>query len=241
MDINKKCKLFLTDVQLYDISSCHYQIIKRLGYNTSAIPVDDKLARNSYIGLMMRENPRLTGILRSITKSAIDEYLFVNDIKDHELITRQYDGFIVTRTLQETNLNLPLKWQASIIYMLISSDRKSFITLDSNHEVSIKGVPFRYKAIDKILGKLVKLNYGSMKSLFLGLQKIKEEVLHSNDPNLYCIPTSEGKSNVFLKGYGEIQISQSLVKIMDPNDIDRERYFEFYIRPFTESILIEYL
>jgi len=243
VNINKECKLFLRDVQLYDISSCHYQIIKRLGYNTSQIPVDDKLARNTYIGMMMRDNPRLAPILRSITTSTIDEYILINDIKPHEIITRQYDGFITTRVLDRNKITqgLPLEWQASIVYMLISSDRKSFLTLDANNEVSIKGIPFRYKAMDKMLERLIRLTSYPRTSLFIGMQELKNEILTSEDPTLYCIPTTEEKSNVFLKGYGEIQVSQTLVKIMDTSDIDKERYYEFYIRPFAESILIEFL
>lgn len=243
MNINKECKLFLRDVQLYDISSCHYQIIKRLGIDTSNIPVKDKLARNTYIGLMMRENPRLTKILRDITNSAINEHLLINDIKPHELITRQYDGFITTRVLDENKIKqgLPLSWQASITFMLISSDRKMYIALDSNNNISIKGVPFRYKAMDMMLRRLIILSSNTRSSLFIGLQKLKDEIFTSEDPNLYCIPTSEDKSNVFLKDYGEIQVSSTLVKIMDTSDIDKQRYYDFYIKPFTESILIEFL
>ena len=243
MNVNKECKLFLRDVQLYDISSCHYRIIKSLGYNTSQIPVDDKLARNTYIGLMMRENPRLTTILRSITTSTIDEYILINDIKPSEIITRQYDGFITTRVLNPSKITkgLPLDLQASIVFMLISSDRKTFLTLDANNDVSIKGIPFRYKAMDKMLERLIRLTSHTKKSLFIGLQELKNEILTSNNPYLYCIPTTEDKSNVFLKGYGEVQVSSTLVKIMDTSDIDKERYYEFYIRPFAESILIEFL
>lgn len=241
MNINKECKLFLRDVILYDISSCHYQIVKRLGYHVLEIPTHDKLARNTYIGLMMRENPRLTTILRSITTSTIDEYILKNNINPNDIIIRQYDGFITSKVLLETNLTIPLDLRASIVYMLISSDRKTFITLDSENNVTIKGVPFRYEAMDNMLKKIMSLNYGNKEALFKGLKKIKDEILFSNDPLIYCIPTGDEKHNVFLKGYGEVQISKSLIKVIDTNDIDKERYYEFYIRPFAESILIEFL
>ena len=241
MNINKGCRLFLRDVFLYDITACHYQIIQRLGYYVKDVPTHDKLARNTYIGLMMRENPRLVTILRSITSSTIDEYLLKNNISDDNIIIRQYDGFISTKILRETNLTIPIDLKASLVYMLISSDRKAFMTLDSNNNVTIKGVPFRYEAIDDMLKKLMFLNYGNKEYLFKGLQKIKDEILLSEDSSLYCIPTVDETSNVFLKKYGEIQISNSFAKIMDSKDIDKERYFEFYIRPFTESILIEFL
>lgn len=241
MNINKSCKLFLRDVQSYDISSCHYEIVKRLGYNLSKIPKDDKLKRNIQIGLMMKENPRLTNTLRSITESTISEYLVVNNIKEDDIIIRQYDGFITTKSLRETNLGLPLDLRPLITYMLISVDRNWYITIDVNNEVSIKGVPYRYEKIDKLYEKLIKINFASKREVFKSLQKIRDEIFYSRDSSLYCIPGGERKYTIFLKNYGEAEVSSTMVKVMDTDDIDKERYFDFYLRPFTESLSIEFL
>jgi hypothetical protein len=73
------------------------------------------------------------------------------------------------------------------------------------------------------------------------MQNIKEEILNSKNPLLYCIPSGENKFNIFLKKYGQFEISDSMAKIIDTDDIDKERYFEFYIRPFFESIVIEFI
>ena len=65
--------------------------------------------------------------------------------------------------------------------------------------------------------------------------------MSSDDPFLFGIPTKSGKTNVFLKGYGELEISETTLKIMDTGDIDKERYFQFYIQPFTKSIVFEFV
>ena len=56
---------------------------------------------------------------------------------------------------------------------------------------------------------------------------------------MFGIPVKTGKFNIFLLGYGELEVSQSTLKIMDTDDVDRERYFKFYIEPFTKSIVYE--
>ena len=240
MDIDKSCKLFLKDVFLYDISACHYTIIKRLNYNISNIP-DGKFERNKYIGILMRENPRLTSALRSITESVIDEYIAVNNVKDDELILRQYDGIITTRPLYKTDLSIPIDFRNSLRYLIISSHRKWYVAVDANEEVLIKGIPHRYEEMDDIYKRLLNMNYLSNSDIFKNLQKIKDEVLSSEDASLYCIPVDGDKCNVFLKEYGEVGISKGMIRILDTSDIDRQRYFDFYIRPFTESICIEFL
>jgi hypothetical protein len=229
LNINKKCRLFLTDIRSYDISSCHYQIIKRLGFDVSKIPIDDKLERNKQIGIMMKENNRLINILRSITESTISEYLLENNIKENDIIIRQYDGFLTPKKVSRKNLHLPLDERPTIQHMIISIDRRKYISIDINNKVSIKGVPFKYNKINNIFAKLIRTNFAIKSQIFSNLQKIKEEILYSNDSGLYCIPTTEGKSNVFLRGYGETQISNNIIKMLDTKDIDKQKYFDFYI------------
>ena len=78
MQLNENLNLILKDIFLYDIEACHYTIMKNLGYDMSKIPYENKLERNTQIGKMMRENPRLTSILRKTTESTIDEYILKN-------------------------------------------------------------------------------------------------------------------------------------------------------------------
>ena len=65
--------------------------------------------------------------------------------------------------------------------------------------------------------------------------------MSSNNPKLFGVPLKNGKVNIFLKGYGEMEISPQTLKIIDINDIDKDRYFKFYIEPFTKSIVTEFV
>jgi len=241
MELNKSTGLLLRDVYSYDISSCHYMILQRLGYDLSNIEKDDKLKRNIQIGLMMKENPNLTTLLRGTTESLISDYLHKNNITENDLIIRQYDGVIVKKPMPINNVHMPLELRDKFEYMLLSIDRKMYIALtEYTNKVTIKGVAHKYPAMNEIYKKILKINFGSKVAVFRSLQKIKDEVFHTTDSSLFAIPTIKDKCNVFFKYYGEIQISSRMVKILDPSDIDRQRYYDFYIRPFTESLIIEF-
>lgn len=242
MKINTIYRLFLRDVYSYDISACHYNILKKHNINISHLDKDNKKERNIQIGKMMRDNPRITSLLRNTTNSLIDEYIMVNEIKDNEIILRQYDGIITTKVLFTTDLNnMPLDYRHHFEVFISSFDKKMYIARASNFDIIIKGVPFRYKQMDKIYEQLCKINYANKTSIFKSLHKIKDRFMKEDNPNLFGIPINDKKVNIFLKEYGEIEVSKSALKIIDINDIDRDRYFKFYIEPFTKSITTEFV
>lgn len=242
MNINENVKLILRDVYLYDIEACHYTIMKKLGIDMPGIDRDNKLERNIYIGKMMSRNPKLTSLLRNTTRSIIDEFISRNNIKEDHIILRQYDGIIITKALQESNIqHIPLNMRRHFQIFITSIDRKMYIAFDSQYQTSIKGVPFRYTAMDKIYEQICKINYANKDSIFRQLQRIRDKFLSSNNAKLFGIPLKNGKTNIFLKGYGELEISQQTLNIIDTDDIDKERYFKFYIEPFTKSIVTEFV
>ena len=241
MNINKNSKLFLRNIYLYDIKACHYTILERLGFDLSNIDKNNKKNRNIQIGKLMKQNPRLTNILRKTTNSIIDENISRNNITEDELILRQYDGIIVTRVLHETvDQSIPLDLRKHFEVFIISINRNKYLAFDGI-ETTIKGVPYRYKQIDELYKEIAQINFNIRSSIFKRLQEIKNRILTSNNPELYCIPIDDNKYSVFLKGYGETEITNQTVKIMDVNDIDKHRYFNFYLRPFTESITAEFI
>lgn len=242
MKINKNLNLILKDIFLFDIEACHYNIMKQLGMDISELDENDKTQRNIMIGKMMSNNPKLTSILRSTTESIIDEYIRRNNIQDDEIVIRQYDGLILTRALVETEIgSIPLKKRKQYSIFISSIDRNKYIAEDLTGQQSIKGVPHRYPEIDLIYSKICKLNFGKKGAIFRGLQKIKDDFLSSNNSKLFGIPLKNGKYNIFLTRYGEMQVSEQTLKIMDPDDIDKEQYFNFYIVPFTKSITWEFV
>lgn len=241
MNINKTINLVLKDVYSYDISSCHYNILKQLGFDVSDIDKDNKEKRNITIGKMMKENPRITFVLRETTNNIIMEYLNINNIKDEEIVTIQYDGFISIKPLKELNLYIPLELRTIYNKLIISSDRNKFIALDHKDKLDVKGVAHRYDEMDNIYKKILDINFISKKMIFERLQKIKNEIVSGENIKLYGIPIDDENYNVIFKGYGIIPISQSVISMLDLDDIEKEKYFDIYIRPFTESICFEYL
>jgi len=237
MNINPSLGFLLRDVYVYDIESCHYTILNSLGYDVSAIP-EDKFERNKFIGLMMKDNPRLIQILRQITSATLDEYILRNRIKDDEIVLRQYDGIITTRRLVETTTKyIPLPLRKTYEYFLSSIDRHSYLAYDGN-KATIKGVAHRYDEIDLMLKKLIRCNFSDRVATFKALQRIKDEIVFSKNSNLFCIPAGN-KNYLFLKAYGQIEVSPSFARVMDVNDIDRQKYFDYYLMPFTKAIVFE--
>jgi hypothetical protein len=234
--------LIRRDVYLYDIAACHYSILEKIGFNLTNIDKNDKTKRNIQIGKMMQDNPRLTSLLRTTTKSIVDNHLQVNKIHEEEIIIRQYDGIIVTRPLlQLPNHSIPLEFRTHFLTFISSLDRSSYLATDGI-ETTIKGVPYRYTKIDAYLDKLSKIEFiRGKETIFRRMQSIKDSLLNSNDVSLFCVPVGENIYKVYLKDYGELEITQQTITIMDINDIDKIRYFNFYLKPFTTSITVEFI
>jgi len=214
--------------------------MENLGFDLSKIDKQNKEKRNIQIGLLMKDNPKLTSILRTTTNSLIDEYLVRNEISEDDLIIRQYDGIITKKALKESNQFIPLELRSIYQVMIISFNRNMYIANDGT-SVVIKGVPHRYESIDNIYKEIVSINYLNKESIFRSLQNIKNKILSSDDASLYCIPTSEDKYAVFFKQYGQLEVSKSMARVMDTEDIDKKYYFKYYIEPFTKSITVEFV
>lgn len=242
MKINKNLKLVLRDIYSYDISACHYNILKKYGFDLSDINKDDKITRNIQIGQMMKSNPKITSLLRNTTNSLIDDYINKNGIEEDDIVIRQYDGMIITKILTITDIGgMPLDLRHHFEIFISSINRQMYIASASNGDIKIKGVPHRYDEMNEIYRKICKINFLAKESIFRNLQKIKDQFINSNNPYLFGVPVSDEKVNVFLKEYGELEISKNTLKIIDIKDIDKEKYFSAYIEPFTKSIIFEFV
>jgi hypothetical protein len=241
--ISKTCNLVLSDLYSYDAVACSYNILKSVGWDLNKIDSTNKERRNIQIGKMMQRNPRLTTLLRTTTESIITEYIRQNHIEPNDIVIRQYDGILLTKPLKITSIgDIPLNARKHFFIFISSIDRKKYLGLDVYRKVTIKGIPFRNEKIDSIYIQLCDiLNSRSKNIIFTKLQRIKDNLMTSNDASLFGIPAKDGKVNIYLKEYGEITISSQTLKIMDPDDIDKERYFKHYLEPFTKSIVVEYI
>jgi len=233
-------KLFLRDVYLYDIEACHYNLLQHFGYSTTNIPYDDKEARNIAIGKMMRDDSELSKKLRDTTNSIIDFYIEKNGIKD--IILRQYDGILTqTRLSDEVSGLLPLHARKHFDVFIISINKSSYIARASTGKVTIKGIPHLNDRMALFYRDICNLNFLEETAIFNGLQKIKDKFLASTDTKMFSLQQKEGRYSIFIKSFGEIEVSEQAISIMDSNDIDKDRYYTFYITPFTKSIVLEFL
>lgn len=233
--------LFFRDIYYYDIEACHYQIMKNFGLDISRLNKDDKQQRNIEIGKMMGENPRFSKALRNFTSSIISDYLSRNKIKEDDVILRQYDGFITTKKLYQTNLNpIPIK-EYCFEKLLVGSNRDRYIAKHKN-DIIIKGVPNKYPKMNKYLGKLVNINFISKENIFINLEEIKHKFYSSNDWKLFFIQedSSNNYGEMIFKNYGQLSIAKTAGKLIDVKDIDRDWYYNKYLRPFTEAIVLEF-
>jgi hypothetical protein len=241
MKINPNLKLILNEVYVYDIESCHYTLMKNNGFDLGGIDANDKLARNIAIGKMMQENPRITDFLRNTTISLIDEYINTNEIEEDDIVIRQYDGLLIRKILHKNNIqSIPLNLRKTFDVFISSIDRNMYIAITTSQEVSIKGVPFRYPNMDQIYKQICKLNFGNKVSLFKGLEKIKRLILDSKDAKLFAIPNKNNKFSIFLRGYGEMEVAPGTLRLIDTDEIDKMKYFDIYLSPFTKSIVAEF-
>jgi len=242
MKLNENVKFVLSGVYLYDIEACHYTIMKKMGLDMPGVNKDDKTQRNIEIGKIMRRNPKLTSILRTTTASILDEYILKNDITEQDIIVRQYDGILTIKKLRQTNIgHIPLDLRKVFETFIISIDRNSYLALDGNKEITIKGVPYRYNSMDRMLEKLCKINFTNKQAIFLSLQNLKNEILNSEDPVLFAIPIKENTFSIFLRVYNEVEVTEPTLKIIDTQDINKEKYFKFYLEPFTKSIVFQFV
>ena len=238
--INSRLNLFLRNVYSYDISSCHYRLMEKMGFDISDIDQENKEKRNIQIGKRIKDSPILGEILRETTNNLISEYLTRNDIKEEEVVIRLYDGFICTKKLKETTKYIQIDLRSIYQYMVTSVDRLRYIALDTNNNAVIKGLANRYPEMDKVLEELLRINFNSKNQIFKSLQDIKNKILSSDNEKLFCIPVTEDKYSVFFKGYGQLIIGKSSIRMLDTDEIDKEKYFNLYVRPFTESIVLEF-
>ena len=217
--------------------------MQNLGLDMTGIEQENKIERNIQNGKMMRKNPKLTSLLRNTTKSIIDEYMRVNGITEDDIVIRQYDGVLLyKKLLRITDLKgIPLNIRKHFLVFISSIDRKKYIGLDSENKTSVKGVSYKYDGINQIYSQICKINFNNKETIFRHLQRIKDHMMTTNNAKMFGIPVGNDKFNIFLKGYGQVEVTQATLKIMDPEDIDRERYFKFYIEPFTKSIVVDFV
>jgi hypothetical protein len=207
----------------------------------------EKFEKNISIGKLMAKNENLKNFLRSTTEVIVDDFIFKNKIKEKEIILRQYDGLMIRNKLNNNYSNSEIKLQLQSIFetFIISFDRKSYIAINQNKEIICKGFSNHYSNIKKYWNKLLLINFMNKIVIFKSIQKIKEEILNSKNKKDFLIPIqtvlNENKYLIYLKEFGPMEIGNSSISLIDEEDIDKKKYFDIFIKPFTKSIIVQFI
>jgi len=246
MKFNSK-ELILFNINHYDIVSCHYNILNKYNFPIEFLKDLEKFEKNISIGKLMAKNENLKNFLRSTTEVIVDDFIFKNKIKEEEIILRQYDGLMIRNKLNNNYSNSEIKLQLQSIFetFIISFDRKSYIAINQNKEIICKGFSNHYSNIKKYWNKLLLINFMNKIVIFKSIQKIKEEILNSKNKKDFLIPIqtvlNENKYLIYLKEFGPMEIGNSSISLIDEEDIDKKKYFDIFIKPFTKSIIVQFI
>jgi len=237
MIISKKCNLILSSLFDYDISKCSYSILESIGWNINNINRDNKKIRNIEIGLLMRDNPKLSEFLLSQTEKIIDNYISLNKIGNDDIIIRAKDGFISKKPLTITDNTLKLESRGIVSKLIINQERNKYLAIYSNGQVVVKGIN---KTLDTSFFDLFKnLEFGSKKNLMIGLENIRKIILDSDNVKWF-IRKDQDEIYIPILNQGFVKLNSSLISLIDTDEIDKIFVWEEFIWPFIKSILIHY-
>lgn len=239
MQINKETNLVLSNLHFYDFDACHYNILKQFGYINNNLEFENKLFRNINIGLIRKENLILSKILQTSTENLVNLYIKQNLISKENIIVKQLDGMIINKKLNIDNLTDNINYKALINKLIITTNRKTYITLYENGTFDIKGI--NKKPIDISFYKLfINIDYSSKQNIINSLDNIKDTIFTSNTFNKYWSIFNEDETYVTIpiKNQGIIKMTKSMIDYIDVEDIDREFLWINYIWEFIKSLMI---
>jgi len=234
--INDSCNLVLQDLYLYDFKSAYPRILDGINWDFQDIDLENKHDRNIAIGMAQRDNENLSSFLMNTVGSLLQFYLSENDVKDKDIIVTQRDGFILNTFLTNTDEFLKLDLREHIHLMVITPDRKKYLTISDNG-VTVKGFQNNYKALNSSYELFGKLNLYNKKVLFKQLKRIKDHVLHGEDKKFYMVEVGE-RIAVLTKKHGTLVVANE--NLFNLIDIDTHKYYDHYFREFLEAIFLEF-
>lgn len=235
--INQNCPLILHDLYYYDIVSAFPTIMSAQNYDFGNVDLNNKEERNIFIGKEQLKNQNLSSFLNESVKDLTDFYLQYNEINDDDVIFRQKDGFIITKMLAKNDLYIEMKLRHMLTLLFIDINRQSMIYFDENNNIEIKGVRHYYDALKPIYEKFFNLDFYNKKTLSLQLKDIKDSIILSKDKYLFGINDDDIKYTFILKNQKQIKTYD--VDFVDIDEIDKNKYFNYYFKPFLDAIFIE--
>jgi hypothetical protein len=236
MPINKTCNFINRDLYFYDFKSAYPRIMGGIDWDFSSVDLNDKEGRNIQIGLSQRDNENLSSYLINTVTSMVDYYIKRNGLKEEEdVIVTQRDGLITKKSLLITDELMKLDFRGMIQLLVITTDRKKYLSVRDDNKVEVKGVQNVYDELFIIYNRFSNLNFFDKKVLFSQLHAIRKAVFKIEDKKFFMIPFNEEIVVQSLNGprvvSGELAFS---IK-----DIDKLKYYNHYFREFVESVFLE--
>lgn len=236
--INKTCPLVLRDLYYYDIVSAFPTLMDQQHYDFGKVDLNNKEERNIFIGKQQINNKNLSGFLNESIKDLTNFYLQYNEIDDENVIFKQKDGFIINKMLTKNNSFIEMKLRFMITLLIIDVDREKILYFDDSGNMTVKGVRHYYQRLNDIYKKFYELNFYDKSILALQLQNIKDTCIQNKDITFYGIDEDDDGRMMFLYKNGK-SITTRDVDFIEPEKINKCKYFDFYFKPFTDSVFME--
>jgi len=234
MKINERCSLILYQLYFYDFKSCYPTLLKNIGYKFESA-LNNKLQRNIEIGKLQKDNKDIYEFLSSSTDSLIEYYLEENNVDEKDIILVQKDGFIIKHEITKTSDFMKLDLREILDVMIITPDRKKYIWWNEN-KIDVKGVVNFYDRLLDVFKLFKKMTFCNKKMLFKQMEYIKNFILNQTDKEFFLID-KDGVKIIQTKN-GPIRINSTSSFSID--NIDKEKYFNHYIKEFLDAIYLTY-
>ena len=237
MVISSNCNYIISSLFSYDFTSCSYNILKSIGWDLSKIDKENKIKRNIQIGLLQRDNPRLTEFILNSIDDLVNSYFDINKIKNEDVIIRARDGFIITKSLSIIDSTMPIDLRGTISKMVISYDRTKYLAIHTDGKVEVKGI--RSKTLDSSFYILFRnLNFSTKRGLLIGIERLRQSILKSDRVKWFVREQEDKSYLVPIIGSGLLKLNKSSLRLVDTDEIDKQFLWDEYIWPFARSILI---
>jgi hypothetical protein len=212
-------------------------MLKSIGWDMSNIEYNNKEVRNIQIGLLQRDNPKLSKFIMDNTRQLIDFYIEENKLENIDVVIRQRDGIITKKKLSVTNITMPIELRGIISHLIISMTRKEWLIIYNDGKIDVKGI--KDKPVDISFYELFShIDFLSQKNVITSIDNIRTQILTSK--NIWWFTKKDGDEFVvpFFRE-GIMRFPRSTVLSVDIGDVEKLFIWEEYVWPFAQSLLIE--
>jgi len=237
MRIIKDGPLIYSNLYIYDVRACGYNILRSIGWDVNGINYEDKNTRVVQIGLLQRDNPTLNIYINKVTSYIMEYYIKTNDLSENDVIIRTKDGIVTNKKIKNIKNTMPIELRNIISKLIITIDRSAYMAICMNGDVVVKGI--KNRTIDTSFYDLFKnIDFGTKKSILFGLESIRRVVLSSDKIEWFVKEENDKLIMPLIYDDSVITINKSSLNFIDHNEIDKSFVWKDLIWPFAETLTI---